>query len=217
MQCLPGLVLSWCESCQKARLWKTRPTACRWLYWDRRWCAPVWGEKRSSWGRGGPHVACASNTRPRACRSGSARGRCCALASSWCLHAAWVWTLAAGWRSRTRLRLQQAPMWPSAGWKIRQSDPGDWAPCAQGARLRLKSKVGHVAFSSLLTDMALIVHKYGGTSMGSTERIRNVAKRVAKWVRAGHQLVVVPSAMSVETNRLLGDRKSTRLNSSQVK
>ena len=53
-------------------------------------------------------------------------------------------------------------------------------------------------------DMALIVHKYGGTSMGSTERIRNVAKRVAKWVRAGHQIVVVPSAMSGETNRLLG-------------
>ncbi|NML45144.1 aspartate kinase [Ramlibacter sp. G-1-2-2] len=52
--------------------------------------------------------------------------------------------------------------------------------------------------------MALIVHKYGGTSMGSTERIRNVAKRVAKWVRAGHQMVVVPSAMSGETNRLLG-------------
>ncbi len=40
--------------------------------------------------------------------------------------------------------------------------------------------------------------------MGSTERIRNVAKRVAKWARAGHQMVVVPSAMSGETNRLLG-------------
>ena len=52
--------------------------------------------------------------------------------------------------------------------------------------------------------MALIVHKYGGTSMGSTERIRNVAKRVAKWACAGHQMVVVPSAMSGETNRLLG-------------
>jgi aspartate kinase len=51
--------------------------------------------------------------------------------------------------------------------------------------------------------MALIVHKYGGTSMGSTERIRNVAKRVAKWARAGHQMIVVPSAMSGETNRLL--------------
>jgi aspartate kinase len=57
---------------------------------------------------------------------------------------------------------------------------------------------------SNVSDMALIVHKYGGTSMGSTERIRNVAKRVAKWVRAGHQIVVVPSAMSGETNRLLG-------------
>ena len=52
--------------------------------------------------------------------------------------------------------------------------------------------------------MALIVHKYGGTSMGSTERIKNVAKRVAKWARAGHQMIVVPSAMSGETNRLLG-------------
>ena len=40
--------------------------------------------------------------------------------------------------------------------------------------------------------------------MGSPERIRNVAKRVAKWARAGHQIVVVPSAMSGETNRLLG-------------
>src|SRR3954453_14650608 len=56
---------------------------------------------------------------------------------------------------------------------------------------------------SLTLPMALIVHKYGGTSMGSTERIRQVAKRVAKWARAGHQMVVVPSAMSGETNRLL--------------
>ncbi|EZP35724.1 Aspartokinase [compost metagenome] len=52
--------------------------------------------------------------------------------------------------------------------------------------------------------MALIVHKYGGTSMGSTDRIKNVAKRVAKWHDAGHQIVVVPSAMSGETNRLIG-------------
>ena len=52
--------------------------------------------------------------------------------------------------------------------------------------------------------MALIVHKYGGTSMGSTERIKNVARRVAKWHDAGYQIVVVPSAMSGETNRLLG-------------
>jgi aspartate kinase len=51
--------------------------------------------------------------------------------------------------------------------------------------------------------MALIVQKYGGTSMGSPERIRNVAKRVARWKAQGHQLVVVVSAMSGETNRLL--------------
>lgn len=52
--------------------------------------------------------------------------------------------------------------------------------------------------------MALIVHKYGGTSMGSTDRIKNVATRVAKWHDAGYQIVVVPSAMSGETNRLIG-------------
>ena len=52
--------------------------------------------------------------------------------------------------------------------------------------------------------MALIVHKYGGTSVGSTERIKNVARRIAKWSRAGHQIVVVVSAMSGETNRLIG-------------
>ena len=51
--------------------------------------------------------------------------------------------------------------------------------------------------------MALIVHKYGGTSVGSTERIKNVARRVAKWKAAGHDVVVVPSAMSGETNRLI--------------
>ena len=51
--------------------------------------------------------------------------------------------------------------------------------------------------------MAIIVHKYGGTSMGSPERIKNVARRVAKWHRAGHQMVVVVSAMSGETNRLI--------------
>ena len=56
--------------------------------------------------------------------------------------------------------------------------------------------------------MALIVHKYGGTSMGSAERILNVARRIAKWHRAGHQMVVVPSAMAGETNRLLGLAKA---------
>lgn len=51
--------------------------------------------------------------------------------------------------------------------------------------------------------MALVVHKYGGTSMGSVQRIQNVAQRVTKWVKAGHQVVIVPSAMSGDTNRLL--------------
>jgi aspartate kinase len=53
------------------------------------------------------------------------------------------------------------------------------------------------------SDMALIVQKYGGTSVGNVERIRNVARRVAHFHRAGHRLVIVPSAMSGETNRLL--------------
>jgi aspartate kinase len=52
-------------------------------------------------------------------------------------------------------------------------------------------------------SMALIVQKFGGTSVGSVERIRNVARRVAKWRAAGHDLVVVPSAMAGETNRLI--------------
>ncbi|MEK6594831.1 MAG: aspartate kinase [Pseudomonadota bacterium] len=51
--------------------------------------------------------------------------------------------------------------------------------------------------------MALIVQKYGGTSVGSPERVKNVARRVAKWKKQGHQLVVVVSAMSGETNRLV--------------
>lgn len=55
--------------------------------------------------------------------------------------------------------------------------------------------------SSLI--MALIVQKYGGTSVGSIERIRTVAERVAKFKMIGHQVVVVLSAMSGETNRLI--------------
>ncbi|MAE40561.1 MAG: aspartate kinase [Psychrobacter sp.] len=51
--------------------------------------------------------------------------------------------------------------------------------------------------------MALIVQKYGGTSMGSIDRIKNVAKRVKRWHDNGHQIVVVVSAMSGETNRLI--------------
>ena len=59
--------------------------------------------------------------------------------------------------------------------------------------------------------MALIVQKYGGTSVGSVERIRNVALRVAKWRAAGHDVVVVVSAMSGETNRLIGMAKELQL------
>ncbi len=51
--------------------------------------------------------------------------------------------------------------------------------------------------------MALIVQKYGGTSVGSIDRIKNVARRVARFHREGHQLVIVVSAMAGETNRLL--------------
>ena len=52
--------------------------------------------------------------------------------------------------------------------------------------------------------MALIVQKYGGTSVGNVDRIKNVARRVKRYQAEGHQIVVVVSAMSGETNRLLG-------------
>jgi len=51
--------------------------------------------------------------------------------------------------------------------------------------------------------MALIVQKYGGTSVANPERIRNVARRVARYKAMGHQVVVVVSAMSGETNKLI--------------
>ncbi len=51
--------------------------------------------------------------------------------------------------------------------------------------------------------MALIVQKFGGTSVGSIDRIRNVAKRCLATQRAGNDVVVIVSAMSGETNRLL--------------
>jgi aspartate kinase len=60
--------------------------------------------------------------------------------------------------------------------------------------------------------MALIVQKYGGTSVGSLERIKAVAKRVAGFHREGHQLVVVVSAMSGETNRLIALAKEMQAN-----
>jgi len=59
-------------------------------------------------------------------------------------------------------------------------------------------------FACRFPPVSLIVQKYGGTSMGSPERIREVARRVQRFVKEGHQIVVVPSAMAGETNRLLG-------------
>ncbi len=58
--------------------------------------------------------------------------------------------------------------------------------------------------------MALIVQKYGGTSVGSPERIRNVAQRVARYRARGDQVVVVVSAMSGETNRLIALAKEVQ-------
>lgn len=52
--------------------------------------------------------------------------------------------------------------------------------------------------------MALLVLKFGGTSVGTTERIQAVAERALKLREQGHQLVIVVSAMSGETDRLLG-------------
>lgn len=60
--------------------------------------------------------------------------------------------------------------------------------------------------------MALIVQKYGGTSVGTPERIKNVASRVARFRDQGHQVVVVVSAMSGETNRLIGLTKEISAN-----
>jgi len=60
--------------------------------------------------------------------------------------------------------------------------------------------------------MALIVQKYGGTSVGNPERIKNVAQRVAKFKMLGHQVVVVVSAMSGETNRLISLAKEVQPN-----
>ena len=52
--------------------------------------------------------------------------------------------------------------------------------------------------------MSLIVQKYGGTSVGSVERIEVVADKIERTYKDGHQLIVVVSAMSGETNRLIG-------------
>lgn len=60
--------------------------------------------------------------------------------------------------------------------------------------------------------MSLIVQKYGGTSVGSVDRIKAVAEKVKAFKALGHQVVVVVSAMSGETNRLIGLAKEMQAN-----
>jgi aspartate kinase len=63
-----------------------------------------------------------------------------------------------------------------------------------------------------LALVTLIVQKYGGTSVGSTERIKNVARRIAKFQSRGCRIIVVVSAMSGETNRLIALAKEFQAN-----
>src|SRR5437879_13456381 len=58
--------------------------------------------------------------------------------------------------------------------------------------------------------MAMIVHRFAGTSVGNTERIKAVAGIITAFKAAGHQLVVVVSAMSGETNRLIALAKEVQ-------
>ena len=70
-------------------------------------------------------------------------------------------------------------------------------------RVQLSCKILHFSYCVVQRFVAFYVQKYGGTSVGSTERIKNVARKVAKFHSQGHQIVVVVSAMSGETNRLI--------------
>ena len=69
-------------------------------------------------------------------------------------------------------------------------------PCIRGTLQRHRAGIGKCR-------AVLIVQKYGGTSVGTIERMRNVAARCLASQRDGHEVVVVVSAMSGETNRLL--------------
>ena len=76
-----------------------------------------------------------------------------------------------------------------------------------GVRIpRSRSNDGLTGLAGVSENMRalLIVQKYGGTSVGNIERIRNVARRALATQRKGHRVVVIASAMSGETNRLLG-------------
>jgi len=85
---------------------------------------------------------------------------------------------------------------PTPRWHSVCFDSAEALPHARRGPGRANANPAHDA-------MALIVQKYGGTSVGSIDRIRNVARRVARYHREGHQLVIVLSAMAGETNRLL--------------
>jgi aspartate kinase len=75
----------------------------------------------------------------------------------------------------------------------------------------ISGKMPPFIYSTNPTIVALIVQKYGGTSVGSAERIKNVARRVAKFKAQGHDVVVVVSAMSGETNRLIALAKEIQV------
>src|SRR5271169_3526068 len=79
-----------------------------------------------------------------------------------------------------------------------------WDAAFVPSRLPRRGRSGTIrALSHPGSGMGLFVQKFGGTSVGTTERIKNVARRVAKWKGAGHDVIVVPSAMAGETNRLV--------------
>ncbi len=77
------------------------------------------------------------------------------------------------------------------------------SPCILGVPFPFRYPSSLPPCSISQNPVSLIVQKYGGTSVGNPERIRNVARRVLETQRAGHQVVVVVSAMSGETNHLI--------------
>jgi aspartate kinase len=103
---------------------------------------------------------------------------------------------------------------PQCAWHIGSEKDGKFrAETGSRSSCRAKSiKIPPFSRGTRFTSrtMALIVQKYGGTSVGSAERIKNVARRVAQWKARGHALVVVVSAMSGETNRLIALAKEVQ-------
>ena len=77
-----------------------------------------------------------------------------------------------------------------------------WCPARPAWHERLPLGTGK-SDEQVNEKMALIVQKFGGTSVANCDKIRNVARRVMKLARAGHRMVVVLSAMAGETNRFV--------------